>query len=180
MEVSLGGYAAENLFMDTTTSGVSSDLEKVGNIARAMVRNWGMGSFKFNVSDAYEKYHYGASDETNREIELEIKAIVDGCLNNVHNLLLTKRAELDRLAHALVERETLYYKDIAEILEPGRSADDIAKEIERLADRKLVGKPPVVNINEFGQWVVPTGGPASGPGSDPGEPGSSTNNKTPN
>lgn len=176
MEVSLGGYAAENLFMDTTTSGVSSDLEKVGNIARAMVRQWGMGSFKFNVADAYEKYHYGASDETNREIELEIKSIVDGCLDNVHNLLLTKRAELDRLAHALVERETLYYKDIAEILEPGRSADDIAKEIERLADRKLVGKPPVVNINEFGQWVVPTGAQ----GGAPSDPGSSTNNKSPN
>jgi cell division protease FtsH len=171
MEISLGGYAAEELFSETTHSGVSADLENVGRVARAMVRNYGMGSFKFNVSSAYEKSEYGASDQTNREIELEIKTLVNDCLENVQSLLRSKRSELDRFAHALMEKETLYYKDIVAILEPNRTSADVERELETLADRKLVGKPPVVNIDEFGVWVLPgtgTGGGAS--------PGSSTNN----
>lgn len=144
IEISLGGYAAEDLHRETTGSGVSSDLESVSNVARDMVRSWGMGSFKFNTDIAFGRR--GASSATKREIELEIKRIVDDCLNNVQNLLRTHRAELDRLAHALLEKETLYYRDIAVILEPQRSMADIEREIESIADRKLVGKPPIVNL----------------------------------
>src|SRR6202020_2988606 len=101
----------------------------VASIADSMIRDWGMGSFKFAVDVAYGdrsrgyQKDYGASPETEREIELEIKQLVDGCLNNVQELLRTHRAELDRIAHALLEKETLYYRDIAKILEPSRSME---------------------------------------------------------
>jgi cell division protease FtsH len=147
IEMSLGGYCAENLYMETTTSGVSADLHNVGRIATNMVRYWGMGSFKFNTKAAYGFANdQKASNETEREIELEVKKLVDDCMKNVNDLLLAKRADLDKVAHALVEKETLYYKDLVHILEPRRSDSDIEREIQEMSERKLVGKPPVINI----------------------------------
>jgi len=180
IEVSLGGMAAEQIYMDTTTSGVSSDLNSVARIANQMIRHWGMGSFKFNTTTAYEYYkgdwtERQASSETNREIEMEIKQLVDGCMENVAKLIKAKRPQLDQLAKALVEKETLYFADIAAILEPERSRADIQREIDLLGTRKLVGKPPVIDLDNFGGWALPGVGGANNPGS----PGSSTNNRTP-
>jgi ATP-dependent metalloprotease FtsH len=190
IEVSLGGHAAENLHMETTTSGVSSDLRQVAGVASAMIRDWGMGSFKFNTDLAFSYTYYNnmASPETQREIELEIKNLVDKCYANVQDLLRAKRAELDRLAMALVEKETLYYKDIVHILEPDRSDEEIQRDIDALADRKLVGRPPVVNIETMaglaglaglqGGSVPPPGGPnGGGSGNSPGPSGNPANNQ---
>jgi cell division protease FtsH len=78
IEVSLGGYAAEGLYMETTTSGVSQDLVNVANITKAMVRDWGMGEFAFNTTRAFTVGERAkGSDETEREIELQIKKITD-------------------------------------------------------------------------------------------------------
>jgi ATP-dependent Zn protease len=145
IEISLGGYCAENLHMETTTSGVQDDLDKVAGMARAMVTEWGMGSYKFNVSRAYgDRYTSQASPETQRQIELEIKAITDQCMENVNQLLVAKRKELDLLAQALYDKETLYFKDIVTILEPTRHPTDIERELAEVAERKLVGKIPKV------------------------------------
>jgi cell division protease FtsH len=155
IEVSLGGYAAENLHQETTTSGVSADLQNVGSVVRSMVRHWGMGSFKFNVDSAFgdwnnNRANFGASPETERQIELECKQIVDTCLTNVEDLLRARRSQLDKLAQALLEKETLYYEDIASILEPERSKAEIQKELDMLGERKLVGTPPTIDFENYG------------------------------
>jgi len=149
IEVSLGGYVAEHIIRDTNAQGVSSDLTHVAHTASRMVRNWGMGSFVFNTDAAFGEYtdNRGASAETEREIELEIKKIVDGCLENVNSLLRTKRAELDKMAAALMEKETLYFKDIVAILEPEKTLEEINAEIATLSERKLVGTKPVIDLN---------------------------------
>jgi ATP-dependent metalloprotease FtsH len=183
IEVSLGGYAAENLHMETTTSGVSSDLKHVATIARAMVRDWGMGSFKMNTELAFGDSRgetrgnrkYAGSPETERELEVETKQIVEGCLKNVQDLLRSRRAQLDQLAQKLLEKETLFYEDIASILEPERSKEEIKKEIELLAERRLVGKPPIIDFENFGSlsgWSGNGGTPsASGTGGSGGAAG---------
>lgn len=175
IEVSLGGYVAESLHMETTTSGVSQDLRNVGNIATRMVRSWGMGQFPFNTDVAYNKRDYGLSNDTAREIEEEVKKIVDNCLENVQNLLREKRRELDLIAHGLVEKETLFYKDLVHILEPGKSDSEIDKEIATLAARKLVGKPPVINL-EYLPGLTQLQGGTNGPGSTGSSTGTSDNN----
>jgi len=147
IEVSLGGYCAENLHKDTTSSGVSSDLQNVGRVASDMIRQFGMGSFIFNTFSAYGARERRGSDATEREIEMEIKKVVDDCVDNVKKLLLAKRPELDRIAMGLYEKETLYYKDLVHILDPHRSDADIDNEIATMSERKLVGKAPVININ---------------------------------
>lgn len=170
IEVSLGGYAAESLYMETTTSGVSQDLSNVGRIARSMIRSWGMGSFAFNADNAFAaagKWEKGSPD-TEREIELEIKKIVDDCLENVRNLLREKRKELDLIAHGLVEKETLFYKDLVHILEPNKTDEQINTEIATLSERKLVGTAPIVNL-EFLPGLTQIG--------QQGGPGNPENNK---
>jgi hypothetical protein len=138
-----------------------------------MVKNWGMGSFKFNTDRAFGSWSssgpYGqsgqASGTTEHQIEEEIKAIVDGCLDNVRKLLHTKRTELDKIAHALVEKETLYYKDLVAILEPKRTEDDINKEIAAISERKMVGTPPVVNLDFMPGLTTVSQGNGGGKGS---------------
>jgi hypothetical protein len=146
MEVSLGGYVAEEIFTNTTTSGPCSDLQHVSENARRMIREFGMGSFKFNVDTAFGGRYSRTSPETEREIEMEIKGLVDQCLNNVRELLAAHKEGLRKLAEALVEKETLFFRDIAKILEPERSDIDIEREMLILAEKKLVGKTTVVNL----------------------------------
>ncbi len=123
--------------------------------ARSMIREWGMGSFKFNVDEAYteqqrfgfDRFRLDISSETAREIELEIKALVDECMSNVRQLLSQHKDGMKNLAEALVEKETLSFRDIARILEPKRSEIEIERDLLVLAEKKLVGKVPVINLN---------------------------------
>jgi ATP-dependent metalloprotease FtsH len=176
IEISLGGYCAERIHRDTSSSGVSSDLKNVAGVASSMVRNWGMGSFKLNTSDAFATNFWDplltrhASPETEREIELEIKRIVDKCLKNVEDLVRTHRPQLEKLALALIEKETLYYIDLVHILEPDRTDADIQKEIATFSETKRVGKPAVINFEAI----------AGLPGkSATGNGGGNANNSTP-
>ncbi len=150
IEISLGSYAAEELVLEETCSGVSGDLQSAASTAKRMIRDLGMGTFKFNVDTGFGSTNHadakGPSPESQREIELEIKHLIDSCLDNARSLISTKRPELDRLAHLLMEKETLYYPDIVSCLEPHRSRTDIAQEIQALSERQLVGKPPVINL----------------------------------
>jgi hypothetical protein len=71
-----------------------------------------------------------------------------------------------------MEKETLYYPDIVACLEPHRSSVDIAREMEELSERRLVGKPPIINLEAITgsdkgkSGVTPGGGGLSGDPSD--------------
>ncbi|MBX9878384.1 MAG: AAA family ATPase [Candidatus Obscuribacterales bacterium] len=159
IEISLGSTVAEKMFLETTGSGVSEDIRVAAEIASSMVRHWGMGSFKFNTDEAFTrggKYH--SSPDTERQIETEIKDIIDTCMKNVEGLLQSYRTEVDRLAQVLVEKETLYYADLAKILEPNRTPADIQHEIDEMAMRKRVGTPPVINLQAIGEHEPAPGG----------------------
>lgn len=155
IEISLGGLVAERLFYGENSSGVGSDLAKAASTARMMITQCGMGEFTFNTSYAFAETVNGSgaaitpSSETSREIELQIKKVVDQCRQNVEKLLSSKKAQLEQLANALIERETLYYRDIVAILEPSRTDMEVEQEINQLSERKLVGKSPELSINGF-------------------------------
>ena len=171
IEIALGSSVAEKMFLESTGSGVSEDIRVAAEIASNMVRHWGMGSFKFNTDEAFTRSgRYHSSPNTENQIETEIKAIIDHCMQNVEGLLQSYRTEVDRLAQILVEKETLYYADLAKILEPNRTPADIQHEIDEMADRKRVGKRPVIDLQAIGE-VEHSG--------NPGQPGSSTNNDQP-
>jgi len=122
----MGGRAAEEIVYGTKTTGAENDIEQVTELARAMVTRWGMSDRLGMVQLAPRENPYlgrlegyGAtkpfSEETARAIDAEVHAIISESHEEAKRLLRKHRRELDALASALLERETLDEKDIREI-----------------------------------------------------------------
>ncbi|EMD38548.1 hypothetical protein CERSUDRAFT_48133 [Gelatoporia subvermispora B] len=126
IDVSMGGRIAEELIYgaENVTSGASSDLRNATQTARAMVQHMG---FSEKVGPVYYNYDDNTiSTHTKDTIEEEIRRMLVAGEQRVLALLKSREAELHRLAHALVEHETL-------------DADEV---------RKVVAGEPIRNIKE--------------------------------
>jgi len=117
MTVLLGGLVAEELFMGDTTTGVSNDLQKVTQIARAMICQYGMnekvGRLAFGQSmgphflgrDILEQKDY--SEDTAKHIDQEVRELVTLAYNRARKLLSENRDKLDLLARRLIDKEVI-------------------------------------------------------------------------
>ncbi|MFE0177334.1 ATP-dependent zinc metalloprotease FtsH [Streptomyces sp. NPDC059002] len=107
----LGGMAAEHVVYGVITTGAENDLEQVTNIARGMVGRWGMservGRLSALPNDAQQAYGLAAAPETLDAIDGEMRRIVDECYESACRQLREHRGQLDDLAAALLENETL-------------------------------------------------------------------------
>ncbi|MEV8320044.1 ATP-dependent zinc metalloprotease FtsH [Streptomyces sp. NPDC059900] len=107
----LGGMAAEHVVFDAITTGAENDLEQVTNIARGMVGRWGMservGRLSALPGDAQQAYGLSAAPVTLDTIDHEMRRIVDACYESACRQLREHRDQLDALAAALLENETL-------------------------------------------------------------------------
>ena len=122
--VAMGGRAAEELIFgyEKVTTGASSDIQQATNMARNMVVKWGL-SDKIGPIDHGEdenKFYGGSSktysEETGKVIDDEIKRIVADALEKAKKILSDKREELEKLAKALLEFETLSGDEIKDLL----------------------------------------------------------------
>ncbi|MET8077327.1 ATP-dependent zinc metalloprotease FtsH [Streptomyces sp. NPDC005303] len=111
----LGGMAAEQVVYGVVTTGAENDLEQVTNIARGMVARWGMservGRLSALPGDAQQAYGLAAAPQTLDVIDGEMRRIVDECYEEACRKLTEHRDQLDALAEALLERETLEETD---------------------------------------------------------------------
>ncbi|MET7477607.1 ATP-dependent zinc metalloprotease FtsH [Streptomyces sp. NPDC005648] len=111
----LGGMAAEQVVYGVITTGAENDLEQVTNIARGMVARWGMservGRLSALPNDAQQAYGLAAAPQTLDVIDGEMRRIVDECYEEACRKLRDHRGQLDALAEALLERETLEETD---------------------------------------------------------------------
>jgi cell division protease FtsH len=119
----LGGRAAEETVYGDFTTGAESDLEQVTGIARRMVGRWGMSEAIGPVSvlpgPADEPLLFpgqgGQASATTMElVDSEVRRIVEECYAEALRLLGDHREQLEALAHALLERETLDEPDAYE------------------------------------------------------------------
>src|SRR5438105_12740097 len=114
MIVALAGRAAEEVVFGRVTNGAASDLEKVTEIARSMVFEWGMAD---SVSSrTLRADNYALSEGTKRLRDSEQAVLTDGAYEEALRLLQKHRAPLDRLAAALLEKETLVRDEVVELL----------------------------------------------------------------
>ncbi|MER7835197.1 ATP-dependent zinc metalloprotease FtsH [Streptomyces sp. NPDC096040] len=124
----LGGMAAEHVVYDVITTGSESDLEQVTNIARGMVSRWGMseevGRLSALPNDVQQAYGLAAAPQTLDVIDTEMRRIVDECYEEACRKLRDHRDQLDALAQALLERETLEEADAYRIAGITRLAKD--------------------------------------------------------
>jgi cell division protease FtsH len=141
MKVALGGRAAEEIVFGRVTNGAASDLEKVTQIARSMVFEYGMSDVA--PSRTMRADNYALSEETKRLRDSEQARLTDHAYDEAIRLLQKHRATLDRLAEALLEKETLdrdeFHAMMANVQQESSSAETVGtiRMLERTADKGL-------------------------------------------
>jgi cell division protease FtsH len=127
MVMALAGRAAEQIVFGRVTNGAANDLEKVTQVARAMVFEWGMGESV--TSRTMRADNYALSEETKRLRDTEQALLTDAAYADALRLLAKHRGSLDRVALALLEQETLDRDELAGLfvgIEPeSRSSDSV-------------------------------------------------------
>jgi cell division protease FtsH len=113
--VTLAGRAAEEVVFGRVTNGAANDLEKVTEITRSMVFDWGMADTV--SSRTMRADNYALSEETKRLRDSEQARLTDGAYEEALRLLKKHRVPLDRLAAALLDKETLVRDEVATLLE---------------------------------------------------------------
>ena len=120
----LGGRAAEELFLNQTSTGALNDLERATKQAYAMVAYYGMSDKLKNLSfyDSTGRYDYGFtkpySDKTAETIDRESQAIIEKEMARAKQILEENREGHNQLAELLVEREVITSEDVERILGP--------------------------------------------------------------
>jgi cell division protease FtsH len=126
LAVMMGGRASEDLVLGTATSGAENDLKQATQLARKMVLDWGMGErFRhlalggrseqvFLGEEIAQRREY--SEMTAREIDEEIKAILEESYERAVSTLQEHRSELDRVAEALLESEEIPGEKVLELI----------------------------------------------------------------
>ncbi len=124
--VMLGGRAAEQARFSDATTGAGDDLQKATQIARRMVTQWGMSekvgsvAFQYGSSHPFLGRELGSqkdfSEETAKIIDDEVRRLISECLNKAVDALKEHQQELDALAQALLEHETLSKDEVEEII----------------------------------------------------------------
>ena len=134
LAVSMGGRVAEELIFgpQKVTSGASSDISQATHIAESMVMRWGMSPILGPINYASDDEEYYMKDkvspETKKIIDAEVKRIVTDGHERAKSILTEFRHELETVAQALLEYETLSGDEIKELLEGKKLAKPTIKE----------------------------------------------------
>jgi cell division protease FtsH len=142
MAMTLGGRAAEEIVFSEITTGASNDLEKVTETAKQMVMRFGMSErlgprvFGHDRSMPFLGREFSSepdySDEIAREIDDEIRRVVEDAHQSAKDILNDRRDALDRISRILLERETINAEQFVALLD-GKSEDEVFAEDDEAA-----------------------------------------------
>lgn len=166
LAVLMGGRVAEELFVGDISSGAQMDISQATNLVRRMVCEWGMtdslGPVAYDErSEAgqylgatnYQERNY--SEETARQIDAEVRKIVEDANKRAHTILEENRDKLVLMTDMLMEFETLDRQDVLEIMSGEWSSDKKRGRVKAEAElQKKVPQsqpapplPPKVDLN---------------------------------
>ncbi|MBW3593710.1 MAG: AAA family ATPase [Actinobacteria bacterium] len=137
MKIALAGRAAEEIVFGRVTNGAANDLQKVTDLARAMVFEYGMSDVA--TSRTMRADNYALSEDTKRLRDQEQARLTDEAYREAVRLLEKHRVFLDRVAGALLEKETIDREELYTIF-TGAEPESRASE--------TVGTPRVVSLSE--------------------------------
>ena len=136
--VLLGGIAAEQIVFDETSTGAQNDLQRATEMARRMVTEFGMsprlGRMFYSESQRSPFFSAGGpgivqesvhSEETLREIDLEVKRIIDETYRAAYEILKAQEDILDHLGRELFEKETITAEELQGIMRQHRDGPHI-------------------------------------------------------
>ncbi len=125
IKMALGGRAAEEIFLGEVSTGASSDLQQCNNIAKNMIKRYGLSKKFRNMvfGDENEEVFLGYSmgqvqsysEQTAAEIDEEIKSIIDSCYAETKRILIEKRNIVEGLAKRLITKLTVDGPDFEKI-----------------------------------------------------------------
>uniref|UniRef100_A0A7E4VWQ8 AAA domain-containing protein n=1 Tax=Panagrellus redivivus TaxID=6233 RepID=A0A7E4VWQ8_PANRE len=123
MCMTLGGRVSEEIFFGRITTGAQDDLQKITQMAYSQVVKFGMstkvGPLSFDTAQPGEmSFDKPYSEATAQLIDSEVRDMVNGALNRTRELLLSKQAEIEKVAKRLLEKEILKRDDMIELLGP--------------------------------------------------------------
>jgi cell division protease FtsH len=121
-----GGRVAEEIFLKQMSTGAGSDIESATDLARRMVCEYGMsrlGPLTFGKKEEQIflgreiAQHRDFSEETARQIDLEVRRLIDEAYQSAHQILEANQDPMHRIAAALLERETIDAEEVRLLIE---------------------------------------------------------------
>ncbi len=121
-----GGRVAEEIFLNQMSTGAGSDIEMATDLARRMVCEYGMsrlGPLTFGKKEEQIflgreiAQHRDFSEETARQIDLEVRRLIDDAYQSAHAILESHKDAMHRIAAALLERETIDAEEVRLLIE---------------------------------------------------------------
>ena len=130
----MGGRAAEEVILNTQTTGAGNDIERASEIARRMVCDYGMsdevGPLTFGKKDEQIflgreiAQHRDYSEYTAQKIDQEVRRIITETYDKTSQMIKENLDALNRIANALLEKETLDSHDIDQIMADGKKPQE--------------------------------------------------------
>jgi len=126
LAILMGGRCAEEIFLNQMTTGAGNDIERATELSRKMVCEYGMsrmGPLTFGKKEEQIflgreiSQHRDFSEETARQIDAEVRMLVDNGYQSAHSLLENNQPLMHRMAIALLERETLDAEELRMLIQ---------------------------------------------------------------
>ena len=126
LAIAYGGRVAEEIFLKQMSTGAGSDIESATDLARRMVCEYGMsrlGPLTFGKKEEQIflgreiAQHRDFSEETARQIDLEVRRLIDEAYQSAHTIVETFADAMHRIAAALLERETIDAEEVKMLIE---------------------------------------------------------------
>ncbi len=142
----LGGRTAEEVFLHEVSTGAANDLQRASDIARKMVRAYGMseklGPIAFGKENELvflgkelgEERNY--SEKTADLIDAEVKRIVETCYKRAKDVLIEQKDTVLEIAHTLLEKETLQGEELKNLLAKVKKETGEEKETSQTQQEK--------------------------------------------
>ncbi|MEL7237706.1 MAG: ATP-dependent zinc metalloprotease FtsH [Planctomycetota bacterium] len=172
MKVCFGGRLAEEMFTGDVNSGAYGDIRQATSVARQMITEWGMNEklgfvYYGDADQGGSMFDMGGSkdysEDTQRQIDEEVKSLIDRLYDETRQLLEDNRDKVEAVARALIKHETLDAGDVRRIMDGEKVdrptvSDLLEQEKDKTPGRKTIiapgedGADPDVNLG----GVVPT------------------------
>ncbi|MFP6619694.1 MAG: ATP-dependent zinc metalloprotease FtsH [Pirellulaceae bacterium] len=128
IQILLAGTITEEIIFPDVSTGAQNDLQRATEIARCMVMEFGMSrlgrvNYRFQQRSAHmanvggEDYSRTHSEQTAREIDEEVKRLIQDAMKRVHNILEVRRPALEAIAQRLIEIESINANELKTLIE---------------------------------------------------------------
>ena len=168
LAILMGGRLAEELFLNQMSTGAGNDIERATEMARKMVCEWGMsdlGPLTFGKKEEQIflgreiAQHRDFSEETARQIDLEVRRLIDEAYQSAHAIVETHADAMHRIAGALLERETIDAEEVRMLIE-GKALPPIRSVLASPTDKGGEDVQQVLKPESRGGPNYPEGSPS--------------------